>query len=130
MKRKADLMKGLPEIGKIVRGIMKEQRLTHRKLGKMLGWNTTTITLMLTKVIWTNAELVLVGRALNTDLLKYYYPVPPQPMVPATELEAAHQQVQHLQTELMLKDAELLKLRTENAVLREVFGGMAKQGSI
>ena len=122
MKRKADMMKGLPEIGKIVRGIMKEQRVTHRKLGKMLGWNTTTITLMLKKVIWSNAELVQVGRALDTDLLKYYYPVPPEPVVPASQLEAARTEIESLKNELKMKDEELLKLRTENNVLREVFG--------
>ncbi len=122
MKRKADMMKGLPEIGKIVRGIMKEQRVTHRKLGKMLGWNTTTITLMLKKVIWSNAELVQVGLALDTDLLKYYYPVPPEPVVPASHLESARTEIESLQNELKMKDEELLKLRTENNVLREVFG--------
>lgn len=120
MKKSAILEKGLPETGKIVRAIMKEQRVTHRALAKKLGWNTTTITMMLKRRIWTIAELLEVGKALNHDLLKYFYPVPPEPMLPKTELEAALKENENLKAEIKTKDEELLKLRTENNVLREV----------
>ena len=121
-KKNATLAKTYPDITLIVRGLLKEQRVTQRKLAKMLGWNHSTINQMLKRRTWNIAELLEVGKALQTDLLKYYYPVPPQPMVPGAELEAARQQIQQLQNELTLKEAELLKLRTEKNVLREVFG--------
>lgn len=122
MKKSATLDKGYPEIGVIVRGLMKEQRITQRKLGKMLGWHSTTISLMLTRKIWTIAELLQVGGALKHDLLKYYYPVPPAPVVPAADLETAQQEMANLKAEMKTKDDELLKLRTENNVLRDVMG--------
>jgi hypothetical protein len=69
---------------------------------------------------WNIAELLMVGKALNTDLLKYYYPVPPVPVVPVTELENAQKEIETLKAEAKTNADELLKLRTENAVLREV----------
>lgn len=129
MKSLASKMKDLPDITPIVRGIMKEQRITQHRLAKQLGWSQTTITNMLKKIIWTNAELVQMSRALNHDLLQYYYPTPPEPQVPVSKLQAAEQtigtlqqEIEALKAELKTKDEELLKLRTENNVLREVFG--------
>lgn len=118
--KSAKLDKSYPEIGVIVRGIMKDQRMTQRKLGKMLGWHNTTISLMLKRRIWNVAELLEVGGALKTDLLKYFYPVPPEPMVPLAQLQEAQNRIEALNTELKNNADELLKLRTENSVLREV----------
>jgi len=126
MKKKATLEKDMLHIGTIVRAIMKEQRVTHRKLGRMLGWHTTTVTMMLKRRIWSIAELVQVGKALNSDLLKYFYPVPPVPVVPVTELEAAKQENENLKKELAEKNEELFKLRTENALFREMMKGKAE----
>lgn len=120
MKKTASLDKNQPDIGVIVRAIMKDQRVTQRKLGKMLGWHSTTVNQMLKRRIWTIAELLMVGKALNTDLLKYFYPVPPVPVVPVTELENAQKEIEALKTEAKTNADELLKLRTENAVLREI----------
>lgn len=129
MKRLSSRMKDLPDITPVVRGLMKEQRITQHQLAKQLGWSQGTITNMLKKKIWTNAELVQMGRALKHDLLQYYYPAPPEPHVPVSQLNKAEETIVALQTdidnlkaELKTKDEELLKLRTENAVMREVFG--------
>jgi hypothetical protein len=84
---------------------------------------------MLKKKIWTNAELVQMSRALKHDLLHYYYPTPPEPLVPISVLNAEKETTAALQTELSelkaelkTKDEELLILRTENALMREVLG--------
>lgn len=120
MKKKAQLDKELPHIGNIARALMKEKRITHRKLGRNLGWHTTTVTMMLKRRNWSVAELLLVGKVLQTDLFKYFYPVPPVPLVPVTDLEAARNELDVLKAEMKIKDEELLKLRTENNVLREM----------
>ena len=109
------------DITVVVRKIMKEQHVTQRKLGKMLGWRHTTINAMLKRPTWNIAELLAVGKALNHDLLKYFYAVPPDAQV-TEQLQAAQKQIEILQAELKTKDEELLKLSTENTVLREVFG--------
>ncbi len=120
MKKRAQLEKDLPHIGEIVRKLMKEKRITHRRLGRVNGWHTSTVTMMLKRRNWSIAELLLTGKVLQTDLLKYFYPVPPVPQVPVTDLEAARSELDALKTEMKLKDEELLKLRTENNVLREM----------
>lgn len=129
MKSLASKMKDLPDITPVVRGIMKEQRITQLQLAKQLGWSQGTITKMLKKKIWTNAELVQMSRALKHDLLQYYYPTPPEPLVPISVLNAEKETTAALQTELSelkaelkTKDEELLILRTENALMREVLG--------
>jgi transcriptional regulator with XRE-family HTH domain len=129
MKSLASKMKDLPDITPVVRGIMKEQRITQLQLAKQLGWSQGTITKMLKKKIWTNAELVQMSRALKHDLLHYYYPTPPEPLVPISVLNAEKETTAALQTELSelkaelkTKDEELLILRTENALMREVLG--------
>ena len=122
-KKNATLDKSYPAINEIVRGLMKDQRMTQRKLGKMVGWHNTTINGMLKRRTWNIAELLVIGKALNTDLLSYYYPVPPAPVVPATDLQSAQEEIERLKADMKTKDDELLKLRTENAVLREVMTG-------
>ena len=120
MKKKAQLEKDLPHIGNIARGLMKEKRITHRKLGRLVGWHTTTVTMMLKRRNWSVAELLTVGKVLGTDLFKYFYPVPPVALVPITDLEAARNEVAALKNEMKTKDDELLKLRTENTLMREM----------
>lgn len=121
-KRYAILGKGDPDITVVVRGIMKDQRITQRKLAKMVGWHFTTINTMLKRQTWNIAELLAVGKALHHDLLQYYYPTPPEPQVPQSKHDALQKELDNLKDELRTKDEELLKLRTENNVLREVFG--------
>lgn len=121
-KRYALLGKGDPDITVVVRGIMKDQRITQRKLAKMVGWHFTTINTMLKRQTWNIAELLTVGKAFNHDLLQYFYPVPPEPQVPLSKHDALQKELNALKAELKTKDEELLKLRTENNVLREVFG--------
>lgn len=120
-KRYAILGKKDPDITVIVRQLMKEQHLTQRKLGKMVGWHYTTINAMLKRQTWNIAELLAVGKALNHDLLQYFYPTPPEPQVPLSKHHALQKELDDLKAELKTKEEELLKLRTENAVLREVF---------
>ena len=119
-KRYAILGKKDPDITVIVRQLMKEQHITQRKLGKMVGWHYTTINAMLKRQTWNIAELLVVGKALNHDLLQYYYPTPPEPQVPVSRLKAAEETIAALQHQLSEQETELLKLRTENALMREV----------
>lgn len=120
MKKLSSNIKTLPDIAAVVRGLMKEQRVTQRKLAKQLGWSQGTIVNLLKKEIWTNAELVQIGAALHHDLLQYYYPTPPEPQVPVSRLKAAEETIAALQHQLSEQETELLKLRTENALMREV----------
>ena len=119
-KRYAILGKGDPDITVVVRGIMKDQRITQRKLAKMVGWHFTTIHTMLKRQTWNIAELLAVGKALNHDLLQYYYPTPPEAQVPVSRLNKAEETIATLQKQLSEQELELLKLRTENALMREV----------
>jgi len=118
-KKSAKLDKSYPHIGEIVRGIMKDQRVTQRKLGKTIGWHNTTINQMLKRRTWDIAELLEVGKALKTDLLKYFYPVPPVPVVPVTELNAAKEENENLKKELVGKNKEQVKKRPGNGPVRE-----------
>jgi transcriptional regulator with XRE-family HTH domain len=122
MKKLSSKIKTLPDIAAVVRGLMKEQRVTQRKLAKQLGWSQGSIVNLLQKTIWTNAELVQMGKALNHDLLQYYYPTPPEPQVPISQLKAAEETIAALQRKLSEQELELLKLRTENTLMREVLG--------
>ena len=126
-KKFAKLGKNDFDITVVVRKIMKEQHLTQRKLGKLVGWRHTTINAMLKRPTWNIAELLAVGKALNHDLLKYFYAVLPDAQAVA-QLQAAQKQIESLQAELKTKDEELLKLSTENKVLREVFGKVGHGG--
>lgn len=122
MKKLASKMKDLPDIGAVVRKLLKEQHTTQRKLAKMLGWNSGTVSLLLKRKNWQVTELLPVGNALKHDLLQYYYPVPPEPQVPVSKLNAAEETIAALQKQLSEQETELLKLRTENALMREVLG--------
>ena len=115
-------MKDLPDMGAVVRQLLKEQHSTQRKLAKTLGWNSGTISLLLKRKNWQVTELLQVGKALNHDLLQYYYPTPPEPQVPISQLKAAEETISALQKQLSEQELELLKLRTENALMREVLG--------
>lgn len=66
--------------------------------------------------------LLALGKALNHDLLPYCYPVTPEPQVPLSKHDALQKELDTLKVELKNKDEEPLNLRTENNVLREVFG--------
>ncbi|MES2619643.1 MAG: hypothetical protein V4615_02245 [Bacteroidota bacterium] len=126
-KKFAKLGKDATNITLVVRKLMKEQHLTQRKLGKMLGWRHTTINAMLKRPTWNIAELLMVGKALNHDLLKYFYLVPPEAQVGVSQLQTAQTEIERLNAELKTAGEELLKLRTENKVLREVFSNNANR---
>ncbi len=121
-KKNATLGKDYPDINVIVRAIMKEQRMTQRKLGKLVGWHNTTINQMLKKRTWNIAELLEIGKALNTDLLKYFYPVPAEPMVEEAKLNEALAKITLLEEELR-QTKEALKICQAQLEIAVKMGG-------
>lgn len=121
-RKNATLGKNYPDINVIVRGIMKEQRMTQRRLGKLVGWHNTTINQRLKKRTWNIAELLEIGKALNTDLLKYFYPVPAEPMVEEVKLTEALAKITLLEEELRLTK-EALKICQAQLEIAVKMGG-------
>ncbi len=121
-RKNATLGKNYPDINVIVRAIMKEQRMTQRKLGKLVGWHNTTINQMLKRRTWNIAELLEIGKALNTDLLKYFYPVPPEPMVAEAKLSEALAKITLLEEELR-QTKEALKISQAQLEIAVKMGG-------
>lgn len=85
MRRKKPIVKTLPDIGSVVKALLREQSMSYTEFGKKCNWSKSTVCRLLKKRDWSMGELRTAGNALNKDLLVYYQ-TNTEPMVPVSEL--------------------------------------------
>ena len=126
MKKKNPFEKNLPDMGKQVKLLLKDRRMTQTQLAKKAGWHPTTVTNLLRRRNWHAADILLVGNILNYDLIQLLYPAPPPGMVPASTVEELVKEITEMKAEAIACREEMIKLRTENNLMKVLLENMRK----
>lgn len=121
MKRKNPIKPAeLYPLHKHVRELMKEKKMTHKRLSRILRCDRSVVSRLLDTPDWLISEVQAVGTALGTNLFTIYAPVP----------DAILQQtIAELQQQLTARETELAATRkaldiaeAKLEILREVKG--------
>lgn len=120
MKKKIMHEKDLPDMPKIVLGIMKEKRIKRIDLAHALKWAPSAVTALFKRRNWETAELLMVGKFLNHDLAQYLLFTVPEGMVPASTVADTQKELTEALAHIKEQDEEILVLKTRNEVLKEV----------
>ena len=107
MKKKNPVEKNLPDIGKIVKNLLKEQRKNMAWFCKQTEWAKGTVSDMLKRKNWNIADLLYAGQILKKDLLQNYYPQAATATIAVSEFESLMKEKQKLESELSQANEEL-----------------------
>jgi len=111
----------LPPINNIVKGLMKQKRITQKQMARALGCVPSAFSRLLKSTDWKISELLAVGKRLDENLLSYY--LPPADNTQLTELQnqlaQAQQQLEesHLAQQQQAAEINILNARLDS--LRE-----------
>ena len=120
MKKKTINEKNLPDMPAFAHAAMKKKDMNRINLARKLAWSPSAVSLLFKRRNWSMAELIMVGKAIDHDLLQYLYPAPPEGTVPAALVHEATKEIADLKEELKNTMAQLLVLQGKYDLLKEL----------
>lgn len=120
------MKKKLFDIVPVVEAAMKKLYMNKTALARKCNWAPATITHLFKKRDWSVSELKMVGWAVNVDLVAYFLDSPTDGMVPASTVEEQEKEIAELKAAETACREEMIKLRTENDLMKVLLENMRK----
>jgi lambda repressor-like predicted transcriptional regulator len=120
MKRKNPIEKKLPDIRKIIAGILKKKGWDQAYLAHKCGWSDSSFCVMLKNPNWRIADILYVGQQADEKLYEEYLPELRQAVMPVSEFEALMKEKIEAEAELQATREELKIARACLEELRKV----------